>query len=67
MVFTVKPGLVPSLERSLHWEIQEATVRASLEAYAVNNLLFISAELILQEEIAFEQGKIQRHDKKCLT
>jgi hypothetical protein len=48
MVFTIKPGLVPSLERSLHWQIQEATARACLEAYAANNLSFIGTVLILQ-------------------
>jgi hypothetical protein len=54
MVFTIKPELVPSLERCLHWHIQEATVRARLEAYAIDNLLFIGTGLILQQEIAFE-------------
>jgi hypothetical protein len=53
-VFTIKPGLVPSLERSLHWQIQEAAARVRLEAYAANNLLFICTGLILQQEIAFE-------------
>jgi hypothetical protein len=57
MVFTIKPGLVPSLERSLHWQIQEAATRAHLEANATNNLSFISTGLILQQEIAFEQEK----------
>jgi hypothetical protein len=42
-------------------------VRASLEAYAANNLPLIDAELILQEEIAFEHGEIRRHAKKGLT
>jgi hypothetical protein len=54
MVFTIKPRLVPSLERSLHWQIQEAVVRAHLEAYAAYNLSFIGTVLILQQEIAFE-------------
>jgi hypothetical protein len=54
MVFTLKTGLVPSLERSLHWQIQEAVVRARLEAYAANNLPFIGIGLILPQEIAFE-------------
>jgi hypothetical protein len=48
MVFTIKPGLVPSLERHLHWQIQEVVVRANLEAYAANNLPCISVGLILQ-------------------
>jgi hypothetical protein len=47
MVFTIKPGHMSSVEQSLHWQIQEAAVRARLEAYAVNNLLFISTGLIL--------------------
>jgi hypothetical protein len=54
MVFTTKSRLVPSLERSLHWQIQEAATRACLEAYAANNLPFIDTGLILQQEIAFE-------------
>jgi hypothetical protein len=66
MVFTIK-GLVSSLERSLHWQIQEAAMRACLEAYAANNLLFISTGLILQQEIAFEQGKIRRHAETGLA
>jgi hypothetical protein len=67
MVFTIKPGLVPSLEWSFHWQIQEAAVRVHLEAYTTNNLLFIGTELILQQEIAFEQGKIHRHTEKDLA
>jgi hypothetical protein len=42
-------------------------MRASLEAYATNNLPLIGAGLILQEEITFKQGEIRRHDKKGLT
>jgi hypothetical protein len=67
MVFTIKPGLMPSLERSLNWQIQEAIVRACLEDYAANNVPFISTRLILQQEIAFEQEKIRRHAKKGFT
>jgi hypothetical protein len=66
MVFAIKPGLMPSLERGLQWEIQEAIAGVSLEAYATNNLVVIDAGLILQKEIAFEQGKIHRHTKKDL-
>jgi hypothetical protein len=64
MVFVIKPGLVPSLERSLHLQIQETTVRAHLEAYAANDLSFIDTGLILQQEIAFQEGKIWRHAEK---
>jgi hypothetical protein len=67
MIFTIKPGLMPSLERSLNWQIQEAIVRACLEAYATNNLQFIRTRLIPQQEIAFEQEKIWRHAKKGFT
>jgi hypothetical protein len=67
VVFTIKPGLMPPLERGLHSEIQEATARASLEAYATNNLPLTGVRLILQEEIAFEQGEIWRHTKKDLA
>jgi hypothetical protein len=54
MVFAIKPRLVPSLERSLHWKIQEAAARACLEAYAAYNLPIIGTGLILQQEISFE-------------
>jgi hypothetical protein len=47
MVFAIKLGLVPSLERSLHWQNQEAVVRARFVAYATKNLLFIDTMLIL--------------------
>jgi hypothetical protein len=40
--------------KGLHWQIQEATARAHLEAYAANNLPFIGIGLILQQEIASE-------------
>jgi hypothetical protein len=42
-------------------------MRVSLEAYVANNLPFIGAGLIPQQEIAFEQGKIRMHAKKGLT
>jgi hypothetical protein len=54
MVFTIKLGLVPSLEQSLHWQIQEAAARARLEAYATDNLPFIGTGLILQQQLTFE-------------
>jgi hypothetical protein len=47
MVFAMKHGLMPSLERCLQWQIQEAAARASLEAYATNNLSFIGTRLTL--------------------
>jgi hypothetical protein len=38
-----------------------------MEACTANNLPVISAGLILQEEIAFEHGRIQRRGKKGLA
>jgi hypothetical protein len=38
-----------------------------LDAYAANNLSVIGARLILQEEVAFEQGEVWRHDEEDLT
>jgi hypothetical protein len=67
LFFAIKPGLVPSLEQCLHWQTQEAAARVSLVAYAANNLPFIGAGLILQQEIAFEHGKIWMHTKKGLA
>jgi hypothetical protein len=67
MIFTIKVGLVPSLERSLHSQIQEAIVRALLEAYTANNLPFIGTRLILQQEIAFEHGEIWMDAEKCFA
>jgi hypothetical protein len=64
MVFTIKLGLVSSLEQSLHWQIQEAAARARLEAYVVNNLPFIGIGLILQQEITFEQENFWRHTQE---
>jgi hypothetical protein len=47
MIFIIKLGHVPSLEQSLHWQIQEAAAWARLEAYATDNLPFIDTRLIL--------------------
>jgi hypothetical protein len=46
MVFVVKPSLVPSPERRLHWKIKEATQRVSLETNASNNLSVSSTWLV---------------------
>jgi hypothetical protein len=38
-----------------------------LDAYATNDLPIIDTGLILQQEIAFEQGKIRGHAKEGIT
>jgi hypothetical protein len=49
MVFIVEPSLMPSPDRSFHWEVKEAVARASLETYAPDNLSVVTAGLVLQE------------------
>jgi hypothetical protein len=39
VVLVIEPRLMPSLKRCLHWEIQETTAGAGLEAYTVDNWL----------------------------
>jgi hypothetical protein len=51
MVFAVKQGHVPSLERRFHAEVKKATTGACLESNAPDNLSIISAWLIFQEKI----------------
>jgi hypothetical protein len=53
MIFTIKPTPMPSQERSFQWEIDEATVGASLKAVA-DNFSVGGAGLVFQEEIIFE-------------
>jgi hypothetical protein len=66
MVFTVKPGFMPSHEGSLHWKIKEVIARVSLDAYTANNLLVSSARLIFQE-IMLEQREVRMYGKKGLA
>jgi hypothetical protein len=47
MVFTVKPGLVPSSKRSFLGKVKEAATRASLETHAPDHLLVIGTRLVL--------------------
>jgi hypothetical protein len=54
MIFTIKPGHVPPLEGSFHWEIDKATVGASLKTNTTDNFLIGGAGLIFQKEIIFE-------------
>jgi hypothetical protein len=67
MVLTIKPGPMPSPQRSLQRKVEEASTRASLETYTPNHLLVGGAQLVFQEKIVLEQGKIGGNSKKCFT
>jgi hypothetical protein len=54
MVFAIKPGPVPSPERSFHREIDKATVGVSLKADIANNFLIGDTGLVFQKEMVFE-------------
>jgi hypothetical protein len=58
MVFAIEPCLVPSSGRGFQGKIIEASARVSLKIYALNDLLVGGTQLILQEEIIFEQGEV---------
>ncbi len=60
MVLVVKPCPMPSLERSLHRKVKEATQRASLENNASNNLSVIVAWFVFQKEVILKQREIRR-------
>jgi hypothetical protein len=47
MVLAIKPRFVPSFETSFHQKVKEATMRASLKSYTVNDLSVINARLVL--------------------
>jgi hypothetical protein len=67
MVLAIKPGPMPSLQRSLQRKVEEASTRASLETYTPNHLLVGCTWLVFQEKIVLEQGKIGGNSKKCFT
>jgi hypothetical protein len=50
MVFTIKPCLVSSLQRSFHGEVKEAVATVSFETDAPDNLLIIGTWLVFQEK-----------------
>jgi hypothetical protein len=54
MFFAIKTCHVPSLERTLHWKVDKATVRMSLKSNTTDNLSVGSSGLVLKEEIVFE-------------
>jgi hypothetical protein len=64
VVLIVEPCHVPSLNRSLHWNVKEAGARAGLETHTPDNLAISSTRLIFQEKVILEQRKIRRNAKK---
>jgi hypothetical protein len=58
MVFTIKPLFVPSLEGRFQGEFEEAAAWASLDADTTNNFLISGTQLILQEEVCLNRGKL---------
>jgi hypothetical protein len=38
-----------------------------LETNSTNNFSVVGIELVLQEEVAFKQGEVGRHAKKCVA
>jgi hypothetical protein len=53
MIISIEPCPVPSLKRSFQGKIKEASIRASLETYAPNNLPVGGTRLVLQEKVVF--------------
>jgi hypothetical protein len=50
MIFTIKPGFVPSPNRSFHGEVEEDATRAGLESSASDDLSVFDAWLIFQKK-----------------
>jgi hypothetical protein len=67
MVLAIKSDPMPSLERSLQREVEEACTRAGLKTYTPNNLLVSGARLVFQEKIVLEQEKIGGNFKESFT
>jgi hypothetical protein len=59
IVLAIKPGVMPSLERSHHRKVEEASTRAGLKTYTPNNLSVSGTRLVFQEKIVLEQGEIR--------
>jgi hypothetical protein len=59
MVLAIKLGPMPSPEISLHRKIEKGGARAGLKTHGPSNLSVSGTRLVLQEKIAFEQGKIR--------
>jgi hypothetical protein len=67
MILAVEPCPVPSPKRSLHRKIKEAGVRAGLKTHNPDNLTVSGTQLIFQEKIILEQGKIRSGSKKSFA
>jgi hypothetical protein len=66
-VLAVELGLVPPLKRGLHWEVEEAALRASLKTHTPDNLSVSGTRLVFQEEIILEQREVRRDSMESLT
>jgi hypothetical protein len=58
MVLAIEPSPMPSSERNLQRNIEKTSTRAGLKTYTPNNLSVSGAQLVFQEKIVLEQGKI---------
>jgi hypothetical protein len=67
VVFTIKPSLVPSSERSFHGEVKEAIARASLKTNTPDNLSVTNVWLIFQEEIVLKKREAWRDSQESFT
>jgi hypothetical protein len=55
---------VPSPKVGPHQKVEEADVRAGLEAHAPNNLTVSGTRLVFQEKVILEQREIRQNAKK---
>jgi hypothetical protein len=67
MVLAIKPGPMPSPERSLHRKVEEASMRVGLKTYNPNNPMVSGTQLVFQEKIVLEQGKVGGNSQKSFT
>jgi hypothetical protein len=67
MILVVESCPVPSLKRSLHRKIKEVSARAGLKTHTPDDLTVSGTQLIFQEKVILEQGKIRRDSKKSFT
>jgi hypothetical protein len=51
MILSMEPYTMPSPNRSFQRKVEEASVRASLKTYALDNLLVSGTQLIFQEKV----------------
>jgi hypothetical protein len=58
MILAVEPHPVPSPKRSYHRKFNEASVRVGLKTHTPNGLTVSDTQLIFQEKVILEQGKL---------